>query len=543
MEMLKPFEFFLKDIIFIGGEIIALSLLFLLLYIIFKILFKKTDYVPFLKKYEEHSKIILKKIKKFLIYSYIFILILLLGYNGYLFYKKISIYENAMDLASKIPNKFWIEILIGTVKLVLVCIGANYLIKIILKVLDKAQAAAKEYKNISSNNETIDSFFLRLRIIIKNSIKFLVVIYAMNLMLFPEVFLSNMYVLLKIYLIISGGILFTKAATAVVDSLEDLSKRYWYREDYVGWYNRLNNLLPLFRRCLEYVIYIWVTSLAMLQISFFERFVPFGTAIVQIIGIFFVTRVIVELLKFFVDKYMMKSEKQLLNKQRQTLVPITKSILQSIIYFIAFVLMLRALNINPLPILAGAGILGLVIGMGAQSLINDIVAGIFILFESIFLVGDYIETGSARGIVESVLLRTTKIRDPDGQLHILRNGQIDGVENYSKGYTFAVIEVGVAYDSDLKHVFSVLSNLGKQIKEKNSSVLEETEVQGIKEFGESELLIRTVTKVRPGHHFNVAYELRNMIKDEFEREGIEIPFARRVLIFKNQDEIKQDIEI
>ena len=543
MERLKPFEYFLKDIIFIAGEIITLSLLFLFLYIIFKILFKKTDYIPFLKKYKEQSKMVLKKIKRLLIYSYIFVFILLMGYNGYLFYKKIGIYENALHLVSKIPNKFWTETLIGTVKLILVCIGANYLIKIISKLLDKAQDAAKEYKNISSNNETIDSFFLRLRTIIKKSIKFLVVIYAMNLMLFPEVFISNMYAILKIYLIISGGMLFTKAATAVVDSLEDLSKRYWYREDYVGWYNRLNNLMPLFRRCLEYVIYVWVTSLAMLQISFFERFVPFGTAVVQIIGIFFITRVIVEILKFFVDKYMMKSEKQVLNKQRETLVPITKSILQSIIYFIAFVLMLRALNINPMPILAGAGILGIVIGMGAQSLINDLVAGIFILFESIFLVGDYIETGSAKGIVESVLLRTTKIRDPNGQLHILRNGQIDGVENYSKGYTFAVVEVGVAYESDLKHVFNVLSSLGKQIKENNSSVLEEMIVQGIKEFGESELLIRTVTKVRPGHHFSVAYELRNMIKDEFEKEGIEIPFARRVLIFKNQEEIKQDIEI
>ncbi len=543
MEMFETFQFFLKDIIFVAGELLSVSVLFLMIYIIFKVLFKKIDYISFLKKYKEQSNMILKKIKRFLIYIYILIFIILMSYNGYLLYKKIGIYDNALDLASKIPSEFWIELLKGSIKIALAVVVAHYFIKIVLKILDKLQASAKAYKNISSNNETIDSFFLRLRIIVKNCTKFLVVIYVMKLMMFPEVFLSNMYVLLKIYLIISGGMLFTKAATAVVDSLEDLSKRYWYREDYVGWYNRLNNLLPLFRRCLEYVIYIWVTSLAMLQISFFAKFVPFGTAIVQIIGIFFITRVIVELLKFFVDKYMVKSENQLLNKQRQTLVPITKSILQSVVYFIAFVLMLRALNINPLPILAGAGIFGLVIGMGAQSLINDVVAGIFILFESIFLVGDYIETGSARGIVESVFLRTTKIRDPNGQLHILRNGQINGVENYSKGYTFAVVEVGVAYDSDLKHVFSVLTNVGKKIKEKNSSVLEELVVQGIKEFGESELLIRTFTKVRPGHHFNVAYELRNMIKDEFDNEGIEIPFARRVLIFKNEDEVKQDIEI
>ena len=195
--------------------------------------------------------------------------------------------------------------------------------------------------------------------------------------------------------------------------------------------------------------------------------------------------------------------------------------------------MLRAVDINPLPILAGAGILGVVVGMGAQPLVNDILAGFFILFESLFLKGDYIETESARGIVEAIHIRTTRVRDPNGQLHILRNGQINSVVNYSKEYTFAVVEVGVAYDSDLDHVFRVFEETGRQLKEKNLNVLEPLKVQGIKEFGESELLIRTTTKVRPGCHFRVAFELREMIKKAFDQEGIEIPFARRVLIFKN----------
>ncbi|WP_259381408.1 mechanosensitive ion channel family protein [Psychrilyobacter sp. S5] len=440
---------------------------------------------------------------------------------------------------SGIPSEFWTGLLVGALKIILVSVAAHYFIKLNSKILDKAQIKSKAYKNLKSNNETIDNFFFRLQKIIKNSIIFLILIYAMNLLFFPERFINNMYVVLKIYLIASGGILLARAATVVVDSLEDLSKRHRYREDYLEWYNRLNSLLPLFRRCLEYIIYVWITSLAMLQISFFSKYVPFGTAAVQIIGIFFITRMVVEILKLFVDKYMMKSENELLNKQRRTLIPIMKSFLQTIVYFIALILTLRALKINPVPILAGAGIFSLVIGMGAQSLINDIVAGIFILFESIFLVGDYIETGSSHGVVESIFLRTTKIRDPNGQLHILRNGQINEVENYSKGYTFAVVEVGVAYDSDLEYVFQVLNDIGKRIKEKNPSVLEELVVRGIKEFGESELLIRTVTKVRPGHHLSVVFELRNMIKNEFDLKGIEIPFARRVVIIKNQSETEQ----
>lgn len=221
------------------------------------------------------------------------------------------------------------------------------------------------------------------------------------------------------------------------------------------------------------------------------------------------------------------------NQKQQTLTPIIKTLLQYGIYFIAFMLMLRAVGINPLPLLAGAGILGVVIGMGAQPLINDLVSGFFILFEGLFLVEDYIETESARGIVEAIHIRTTRVRDPDGQLHILRNGQINSVVSYSKEYTFAVVEVGVAYDSNLDHVFRVLDKIGGQLKDNNLEVIEPLKVKGIKEFGESELLIRTLTKVRPGCHRRVAFELREMIKKAFDQEGIEIPFARRVIIFEN----------
>lgn len=333
-----------------------------------------------------------------------------------------------------------------------------------------------------------------------------------------------------------------RAADAAIDSLEALSKKYWYRESYLDWYHRLNGLMPLFRRCLEYIIYVWVASLVMLQVNFIAQFASFGPSLVQIIGIFFIARMIVEIANLLVDKYMFPKDEtaENPNRQHQTLTPIVKTLLQFGIYFVAFVLMLRAVDINPLPILAGAGILGVVVGMGAQPLINDLVAGFFILFENLFLIGDYVETESARGIIEAIHLRTTWIRDPNGQLHILRNGQIKSVVNYSKEYTFAVVEVGVAYDSDLDHVFRVFDEIGHQLKEKNLHVFEPLKVQGVKEFGESQLLIRTVTKVRPGCHFRVAFELREMIKKAFDQEGIEIPFARRVLIFKNGKDNKPE---
>ena len=113
--------------------------------------------------------------------------------------------------------------------------------------------------------------------------------------------------------------------------------------------------------------------------------------------------------------------------------------------------------------------------------------------------------------------------------------QIGEIINYSKEHTRAVVEVGVAYESDLDHVFRVLDQVGKEIKEKDPDVLEPTVVRGLQNFGESELLIRTITKVKPGQHRQVQRDLRKMVKEAFDREGIEIPYARRVLILKDEE--------
>ena len=151
------------------------------------------------------------------------------------------------------------------------------------------------------------------------------------------------------------------------------------------------------------------------------------------------------------------------------------------------------------------------------------------------MVNDFIETGDARGTVESIDIRTTRIRGRDGEVHILRNGKIDTIINYSKKYTFAVVEVGVAYESDLDHVYRILREIGVDLAKDSSDVLKPTDILGLEEFGASELTIRMVTEVKPGRHQGVARDLRKRIKDTFDREGIEIPYARRVLIFKKED--------
>ena len=134
--------------------------------------------------------------------------------------------------------------------------------------------------------------------------------------------------------------------------------------------------------------------------------------------------------------------------------------LQYLVYFCAAIIVLKQLGVDPGPVLAGAGILGLAVGLGAQNLVNDLVSGFFILFEDYYLVGDYIcLDDDTEGFVEQIDLRCTRIRDDDGRLHIVRNGNIEKVLHFSKGYAVAVVEVRIAYDADLERVYEVLESV------------------------------------------------------------------------------------
>jgi moderate conductance mechanosensitive channel len=214
--------------------------------------------------------------------------------------------------------------------------------------------------------------------------------------------------------------------------------------------------------------------------------------------------------------------------RRLTLVPLIRSFLQYLVYFGATVSILYTLEINPTPIIAGAGIVGIAVGFGAQTLVNDIVCGFFILFENYYLVGDYIQAGKVEekvveGIVEAIELRTTRIRHPNGQLHIIRNGDIGSITNYSKQYIFAVVEVSVPHNSNLAHVYKVIEEVGEHLKANDPNVLEPTQVDGIESLGETYLLLRTLTKVKPGKHLHIQRVLRKMLTDALSQEKITIP--------------------
>jgi small conductance mechanosensitive channel len=277
--------------------------------------------------------------------------------------------------------------------------------------------------------------------------------------------------------------------------------------------------------CLEYALWIALASLVLAQTRVFQRPAAWGPLLIQAIGMFFAGRVLIELGRLEIDRRMLPAEglDEMTRRRRATIAPLIRSTFSYAVYFATAVLILGSLGFNPMPFLAGAGILGLVIGFGAQSLINDVVSGFFILFENTYLVGDAIEAAGAKGVVEAIEFRTTRIRDGDGRVHIVRNGDVKQVINYSKDFTMAVVPVEVVYDADLRSVFTTLREAASRVRAEHPDVLAETQIEGISAFGPSTMTVRTSTRVKPGRHESAAAALRLAIKEAFDRQASGTP--------------------
>jgi small conductance mechanosensitive channel len=221
------------------------------------------------------------------------------------------------------------------------------------------------------------------------------------------------------------------------------------------------------------------------------------------------------------------------SKQRaQTLGAVLRSIATITIYFIAVVMALGEFNINLGPLIAGAGIVGVALGFGAQSLVKDFLSGIFMLIEDQYGVGDVVDLGDASGTVEAVNLRTTQVRDAHGTLWHVPNGEIRRVGNKSQQWARAVLDVDVAYDTDLNHAMNVIKRVADGLWDDalpEATVLEEPQVFGVQNFGADAVTIRVGVKVEPGEQFAAARELRARLKYAFDDEGIEIPFPQRTV--------------
>lgn len=210
-------------------------------------------------------------------------------------------------------------------------------------------------------------------------------------------------------------------------------------------------------------------------------------------------------------------------KRARTLSSLFQSILRYFIYFIAMVMLLQELHIDTTSLVAGAGVIGLAVGVGAQSLIKDFVTGFFIILEDQYAVGDYIHSGELSGTVEEVGFRTTKLRDSSGILHFIPNGTIARVSNYSRGHMQAEIHVPVAYAADIDEVLALLAAVCEEVKRSMEEVLEGPSVVGIIELRTSEAVVKVSAKTVPLTQAKVETALRYRIRQRFAAENIPMP--------------------
>lgn len=217
------------------------------------------------------------------------------------------------------------------------------------------------------------------------------------------------------------------------------------------------------------------------------------------------------------------------HKRVDALSDITNNLIKVVIWLVAIFMILGTLGINLGPLVAGAGIAGIALGFGAQSIVKDFLSGILMLVEDQFGVGDIIDVGEASGVVESLSLRTTRLRSVDGTVWHVPNGEIRRVGNMSQGWSRSVIDVGIGYGSDIDRSLSIMNDVATTMSTEepwSTKFLEHPEILGVQDLGDSAVVLRMWVVTEPATQWEVSRELRRRIKYAFDTAGIEIPFPQ-----------------
>lgn len=222
-----------------------------------------------------------------------------------------------------------------------------------------------------------------------------------------------------------------------------------------------------------------------------------------------------------------------LQKRKRTIAKVSLSIVRYFVGILAILIILSIWGVNVLPALAGLGILGLVIGLGAQKFINDLIAGFFIIFEHHFDVGDKIEVGGFKGEVTDIGLKTTRIKNWKGEIKILANGQINELINFSKNPSIAEVNFSIPYEEDAQKVIDLLTKELKTFMPRFPQIIEDPQVLGVTNLNTSGIDLRVIAKTENETHYPVERAMRLFIKEVLVQNNIEIPFQQ--VVVRNKD--------
>jgi small-conductance mechanosensitive channel len=221
------------------------------------------------------------------------------------------------------------------------------------------------------------------------------------------------------------------------------------------------------------------------------------------------------------------SEEARRRSRLRTLLPILRNMLLVVVIAVAAMMVLSALGVEIGPLIAGAGVVGVAVGFGAQTLVKDIISGVFYLFDDAFRVGEYIQSGSYKGTVESFSLRSVKLRHHRGPLYTVPFGELGAVQNMSRDWVIDKVTIGITYDSDLDKAKKIIKQVGKDLAadpEFGPHIIEPLKMQGVEQFGDYAIQIRMKMMTRPGEQFPIRRKAYAMIKKAFDANGISFAF-------------------
>ena len=229
------------------------------------------------------------------------------------------------------------------------------------------------------------------------------------------------------------------------------------------------------------------------------------------------------------DKFSTPKDEQ---QREDTLISIIEATARVLLWVVGGMLIIQEFGVDIGPLVAGASVVGVAIGFGAQSLVKDFVSGLFIIMENQYRVGDVVNLAGEGGTVQAITMRETILRNLDGDVIHIPNGTIDVAKNMTMEFSKVVMDIGVGYDSDIKKVEKVINDVGEAMMKDEDwaeKIIDQPKYQRVQNFGANEVEVRIVAKVAPAQQWAVAGELRSRIKVAFDKNKIEIPFPQRVV--------------
>jgi moderate conductance mechanosensitive channel len=268
-----------------------------------------------------------------------------------------------------------------------------------------------------------------------------------------------------------------------------------------------------------------------------DTWLNMGEALLKILAILVITNILIRIGKLMIHNIFKIRNLSPLNtsdRREETLSRLLDNVLSYVVYFIAFMMILSVLGIDVKALIAGAGVVGLAVGFGAQSLVKDIISGFFIIVEDQFSVGDHVRIGQYEGNVETIGLRTTKIKSWTGELHILPNGSIIEVTNFSINNSIAVVDIAIAYGEDIAKAEKVIEDTIQFMPAQYEELVKAPELLGIQTMGATEVVLRVVAETQPMKQAAVSRNIRRDIKLQLDENGIKAPNPRVVMYGSEQ---------